>query len=270
MNRDVDRFTDNMLFDEEIGDTVHTAVGRACGRRSARTTSNTRARSASLRDRNTPFVRALRRNRFLAPMDYEASLTRAYDALPEQARTEGNRLSIPDPAGETDGAFTRLTNIDEIADAVNRDTEHLHRAIQRALGTSGQFEGDRARYNGSFDAADFDAAVQSYVAEFVTCSECGLPDTVLKTEDGIEMLRCQACGAFRPVEKNTTRTSNVTQDEIEEGKTYELQITGTGRKGDGVAERGSYTIFVPGAREGDVVRAVIEDTSGNLAFARLV
>ena len=203
-------------------------------------------------------------------MDYQTSLDRAYDALPDQAGAEGDRLSIPDPAGETDGAFTRLTNVDEIADAVNRDPEHLHRAIQRALGTSGQFEGDRARYNGSFDVSDFDAAIESYVAEFVTCSECGLPDTVLKTEDGIEMLRCQACGAFRPVQKKTSRASTVTEDEIEEGKTYELQITGTGRKGDGVAERGSYTIFVPGAREGDTVRVVIEDTSGNLAFARLV
>ncbi|PSP39689.1 translation initiation factor IF-2 subunit beta [Halobacteriales archaeon QH_2_66_30] len=203
-------------------------------------------------------------------MDYESSLDRAYDSLPEQAGSEGNRLSIPDPAGETDGAFTRLTNLDEIADAVNRDPEHLHRAIQRALGTSGQFEGDRARYNGSFDVADFEAAIDGYVAEFVTCSECGLPDTVLKTEDGIEMLRCQACGAFRPVQKKKSRHSGASQNEIEEGKTYEVQITGTGRKGDGVAERGSYTIFVPGAREGDTVRVVIEDTSGNLAFARKV
>ena len=201
-------------------------------------------------------------------MDYDTSLDRAYDALPDQAGSERDRLSIPDPAGETDGAFTRLTNLDEIADAVNRDPEHLHRAIQRALGTSGQFDGDRARYNGSFDVADFEAAIDGYVAEFVTCSECGLPDTVLKTEDGIEMLRCQACGAFRPVQKKQSRSSNAPQNEVEEGKTYELQITGTGRKGDGVAERGSYTIFVPGAREGDTVRVVIEDTSGNLAFAR--
>lgn len=29
MNRDIDRFTYNMLFDEKIGDTVHLAVGKA-------------------------------------------------------------------------------------------------------------------------------------------------------------------------------------------------------------------------------------------------
>ncbi len=29
MNRDIDRFTYNILFDEKMGDTVHMAVGRA-------------------------------------------------------------------------------------------------------------------------------------------------------------------------------------------------------------------------------------------------
>lgn len=200
-------------------------------------------------------------------MDYDTALERAYDVLPEQQGSAGSRLSLPDPAGETDGAFTRLTNLDAIADALNREAEHVHRAIQRALGTSGQFDGDRARYNGSFDVADFDAAIDDYVGEFVTCSECGLPDTVLAQENGIEMLRCQACGAFRPVEKNAAPTQQQTSAVVE-GETYDLEIVGTGRKGDGVAERGEYTIFVPGAQEGQTVRAIIESTSGTLAFAR--
>ncbi|MFB6233632.1 MAG: translation initiation factor IF-2 subunit beta [Haloarculaceae archaeon] len=203
-------------------------------------------------------------------MNYDAALDRAYEALPDRSSSETARLSVPDPAGETDGDFTRLTNIGAIADAVGRDPDHLHSAIQRALGTSGQFDGGRARYNGSFDVADFAAAVDDYVAEFVTCSECGLPDTVLDREDGIEMLRCQACGAFRPVEKRTAPAARTTQSTVEEGETYQLQITGTGRKGDGVAEKGKYTIFVPGAREGQTVTALIESTTGDLAFARLV
>jgi translation initiation factor 2 subunit 2 len=36
-----------------------------------------------------------------------------------------------------------------------------------------------------------------------------------------------------------------------------------------VAERGEYTIFVPGASEGDVVTIYIENVSGNLAFSRI-
>lgn len=48
-----------------------------------------------------------------------------------------------------------------------------------------------------------------------------------------------------------------------------MKVTDTGRKGDGVAHRGDYTIFVPGAEKGDVVDIYIESTSGNLAFARI-
>lgn len=203
-------------------------------------------------------------------MNYDAALDRAYETLPEQPSEAESRLSIPDPAGETDGAFTRLTNIQAIAAALDRDADHLHRSIQRTLGTNGQFDGQQARYNGSFGVADLQEAIDDYVAEFVLCSECGLPDTNLVTEDGIDMLRCQACGAFRPVEKRRAPTQPGSQATLEEGKSYELKITGTGRKGDGVAEKGKFTIFVPGAAEGDVVQATIENIDGTLAFAERV
>ncbi|GGN14728.1 translation initiation factor IF-2 subunit beta [Halarchaeum nitratireducens] len=201
-------------------------------------------------------------------MDYQIALDRAFDALPERPAEADARLQIPAPEGETDGAFTRLTNVRAIADAVSRDPTHLFRNVQRELGTNGQFDGQRARYNGSFSVADFDAAIDAYVAEFVTCTECERPDTRLVTEDGVEMLRCTACGAFRPVQKKTA-TTRTTRETVDSGKTYELEITGTGRKGDGVAERGRYTVFVSGAREGQTVRAYVESTSGDLAFARL-
>jgi translation initiation factor 2 subunit 2 len=200
-------------------------------------------------------------------MEYSSALDRAFEELPEHDREAGDRLNVPDPEGETDGAFTRLTNLDAIADALSRDSDRLFSHIQRELGTNGQFEDGRARFAGSFDIADFQAAIDAFVDEFVVCSECGLPDTRLVTEDGVEMLRCEACGAFRPVQKRTSSTGQ-TQPTLEESSTYQLEITDTGRKGDGVAHKGKYTIFVSGAREGETVTAFIERISGDLAFAR--
>jgi len=201
-------------------------------------------------------------------MDYESNLDRAIDELPDLGGSD-ERLDVPEAAAQKDGAFTRLTNLSDIADALDRDPEHLHSTIQRELGTAGQYEDGRARYNGSFSAAEFDAAVESYIAEYVTCSECGLPDTKLVTENRTQMLRCEACGAFRPVAKRRRTDDRSQAPDIEEGETYEVKITGTGRKGDGVAERGKYTIFVPGAEEGDEVEIYINNVSGTLAFARL-
>ena len=202
-------------------------------------------------------------------MGYEEQLDRALDAVPDLA-TDEDRLSVPDPSVQRDGAFTRLVNLPAIADALSRDPEHLHRTIQRDLGTNGQWNGSQARYNGRFSMADFDAAIAGYVAEYVTCSECGRPDTRLVTEDRNQMLRCTACGAFRPIRKRRTNTTQPQRPTLEEGTTYELEITGTGRKGDGVAEKGKYTIFVPGSKEGQTVTAAIESISGTLAFARRV
>jgi translation initiation factor 2 subunit 2 len=202
-------------------------------------------------------------------MDYDALLDRAHESMPDGPQKGGDRLRVPDPEGETDGAFTRLTNLDRIADALSRDPKHLHRYVQREFGTNGQYEDGRGRYNGSFTLADFTAAVDGYVEAYVTCSECGLPDTRIVPEDGVEMLRCTACGAFRPVGKIKKQTST-TRPTVETGGTYEVEITGTGRKGDGVAHKGKYTVFVPGASEGQTVRVRIDNTSGDLAFASLV
>ncbi|PSP89108.1 translation initiation factor IF-2 subunit beta [Halobacteriales archaeon QS_4_69_34] len=200
-------------------------------------------------------------------MEYETSLDRAMESVPDLDTGE-SRLSVPDAQAQKDGAFTRLTNLGAVADALSRDPEHIHRVVQRELGTNGQYDDGRARYNGSFSGEDFDSAIESYVEEFVRCSECGLPDTKLVMEDRTRMLRCEACGAFRPVTKRTNTGTTEQRPDVEEGRTYEVKITGTGRKGDGVAEKGKFTIFVPGASEGDVVDAHIENVSGTLAFAR--
>ncbi|WP_306052797.1 translation initiation factor IF-2 subunit beta [Natronococcus wangiae] len=202
-------------------------------------------------------------------MDYESSLNRAMDEVPDIGGDE-SRLDIPDPETQKDGAFTRFRNLGDIADVLSREDEHVHRFIQREMGTSGKLENGRGRYNGTFSEQDFSAAIDAYVDEYVLCSECGLPDTRLVRENRTPMLRCDACGAFRPVTKRSSSSQQQQQaDAVEEGETYTVEITGTGRKGDGVAEKGSYTIFVPGAEEGDVVDIYIKNISGNLAFARL-
>ncbi|MDX1748168.1 MAG: translation initiation factor IF-2 subunit beta, partial [Halobacteriales archaeon] len=178
-------------------------------------------------------------------MDYDSMLDRGLEDLPE-INASDRRLSLPDPEVQPDGAFTRLTNLGAIADALARPPEHLHSGIQGELATNGQLKDGRARYNGRFTSDDLLAAVEEYVAEYVTCSECGLPDTRLVQEDRTQMLRCDACGAFRPVAKRTAPRASADRPTLEEGNSYEVKITGTGRKGDGVAEMGRYTIFVPG------------------------
>ncbi len=203
-------------------------------------------------------------------MEYDSLLDRAIENTPD-ITTGDDRLDVPPANAQPDGAFTRFTNLSSVADALNREPEHLHRHVQKALATAGSLSEGRGRYNGRFTGSDLDAVVEEYVDEFVRCGECGLPDTRLVREDRTPMLKCDACGAVRPVAKRTARSrTHQSREAVEEGETYEVKITGTGRKGDGVAERGKYTIFVSGAKEGDEPTIYVDNVSGTLAFARIV
>ncbi|MFB6282769.1 MAG: translation initiation factor IF-2 subunit beta [Halobacteria archaeon] len=200
-------------------------------------------------------------------MSYDSALDRAYENMPEMEVSE-DRFQVPEPEVHIQGKSTLLSNFQDIVDTLNRDQEHLMKYLQREIGTAGQIgEGGRAQFKGEFSPDEFEQILDAYVGEFVLCSECGRPDTHLEKEGRTKMLRCDACGAFRPISKSTGSSTTKKKKEVEEGETYELKITAIGNKGDGIAKKGSYTIFVPNSKEGEIVRARINNISGNLAFA---
>ncbi len=195
-------------------------------------------------------------------------LDRAMSRLPDSRGTE-DRFVIPPPKIFYEGKTTVLENFASIADALNRDPDHLMKFILQEMGTAGKIEGQHAVFQGRFTEQSLERHIDSYVQEYVICSECHRPDTQLIRSDRVLMLKCEACGAHRPVRKRKTKTV-VPKDVIEEGETYELRIDSVGRKGDGIARVDKFMIFVPGTAKGDIVRAKIKKISGTLAFSEVV
>lgn len=195
-------------------------------------------------------------------------LERAMSRLPASKGTE-DRFVIPPPKIFYEGKTTVLENFTSIADALNRDPDHLMKFILQEMGTAGKIEGQHAVFQGRFTEQSLERHIDSYVQEYVICSECHRPDTQLIRSDRVLMLKCEACGAHRPVRKRKTKTI-VPKDVIEEGETYELRIDSVGRKGDGIARVDKFMIFVPGTAKGDIVRAKIKKISGTLAFSEIV
>ena len=195
-------------------------------------------------------------------------LERAISRLPASRGTE-DRFVIPPPKIFYEGKTTVLENFAGIADALNRDPDHLMKFILQEMGTAGKIEGQHAVFQGRFTEQNLERHIDSYVQEYVICSECHRPDTQLIRSDRVLMLKCEACGAHRPVRKRKTKTV-VPRDVIEEGETYELRIDSVGRKGDGIARVDKFMIFVPGTAKGDIVRAKIKKISGTLAFSEIV
>jgi translation initiation factor 2 subunit 2 len=129
-------------------------------------------------------------------MDYDDQLDRALDESPDIAET-GSRFEVPDPTVRTEGSATVYENFEATLDRLNRDRNHLLKFLQTELGTSAQIDArGRARFTGDFKQRRVADALEEYVDSFVLCSECGSPDTRLVTENGAEVLKCDACGAL--------------------------------------------------------------------------
>ena len=57
---------------------------------------------------------------------------------------------------------------------------------------------------------------------------------------------------------------------VEVGDTLDVEIVGTGDEGDGIAKIDDYTLFVPGAEEGETVEVEVTDLKPRFGFARRV
>jgi translation initiation factor 2 subunit 2 len=200
--------------------------------------------------------------------DYLASLDRALSRMPEKTASSA-RFTIPEARVLPEGKTTVLENFSVIVDALNRTPEHFFKFLVRELGTAGKIDGSRLIFQGKFTAKQISAQIEAYVEDYVMCSECGRPDTELVKSERVLMLKCAACGAIRSVKKRFVKPE-AKEDDFVEGKTYTVQITAVGAKGDGIAKKGNYTLFVKGAKQGDVVEVLVKKISGNLVFADLV
>lgn len=200
--------------------------------------------------------------------NYIKNLDRALSMIPKVQGT-GERFVVPEIRLLTEGKTTVFENFSTISDKLNREPGHLLKFLLRELGTAGKMDGTRAIFNGRFSPGVVSTLIDAYIHEYVTCSECGRPDTHLIKEDRILKLRCDACGAHRPVAKRMAGII-VKEESLKEGETYDVVIAAVGRKGDGIAKKDKYTIYVPGVAKGDSVKIKIRKITGNIAFSEFI
>lgn len=130
--------------------------------------------------------------------DYDDRLEEALSATPDIQGAEA-RFTIPDPDVRQEGNATVYENFQTTVDRLGRESTLVLGVLQNELGTSAHIdERGRARLTGEFTAGRIEDAIESFAEMYVLCSECGLPDTRLETEQGAETIRCTACGAISP------------------------------------------------------------------------
>ena len=134
--------------------------------------------------------------------EYENMLDEALDKIPHsEPGAEKTRFKVPEPDVETSGNRTTLRNLKDIAEALNREPNHLMRYLLREVGTAGNIEGIRGMFQGKFDADFLQERVDRYIEDFVFCPECGKPDTKIMKQHRIHIMMCEACGAKHSVKE---------------------------------------------------------------------
>jgi len=196
--------------------------------------------------------------------DYELLLERAKKKLPHTLESH-DRFQVPEADVMIEGKTTVIRNFGDIVDALRREPDHLLGYLLRELGTAGSMEGRRAVFKGKVAVAQVADRIKNYVDEYVLCSECSRPDTKIVKDGRILILVCETCGAHRPVHvKKQVKAKEA--KEIEAGQTYDMMIEDVGKKGDGIARKGNFIVYVPGTAKGSQVKVKIEKVSGTVAF----
>jgi translation initiation factor 2 subunit 2 len=196
--------------------------------------------------------------------DYKALLARARGKLPEKAIAK-DRFQLPEMDVIYEGKTTVFRNFGDVVDLIRREPSQVLGFLLKELGTAGTQDGRRVVFKGRVPSKSIEDRVKSFVEMYVLCQECSRPDSHLIKEGRTVILECEACGAHRPV---TIRKGLKQPEEpaLEEGKVYDLNIEDVGKKGDGIAKKGGYTIFVTGGVKGAHLRVRIEKISNNVAF----
>jgi translation initiation factor 2 subunit 2 len=133
-------------------------------------------------------------------MDYEKMLDNAQKEL--KCKTIGDdRFCIPAIESLIQGKKTIIKNIGVIAKTLHRDLKHISKFFIKETGVPTVYDNQKLILNGIFNNYKIKQIYEKYINEYVKCKECDKYDTKLKNEKGIQMMKCEACGALSAIKK---------------------------------------------------------------------
>lgn len=126
--------------------------------------------------------------------NYEELLKRARSQFPDVG-VKSERLEIPRLHYARIGMRTVIYNFKEVADALDRDPQHMLKFLTGEMATAATVQGSRVIFQGKFSEDTFVRLIQRYLEAYVVCPVCRRPDTKIVKERRLSFLVCQACGA---------------------------------------------------------------------------
>lgn len=132
-------------------------------------------------------------------MKYDNLVKRVNELLPDKKEAETKRFKVPKVKGRIQGNKTIITNLKSISDYLDRSEEMVYKYLIKEFGTKAIKQGNQYVFTGRFPSGKINEKIKKFVKEYVTCKECGKPDTKLIKQDRIHFIKCMACGAKYPI-----------------------------------------------------------------------
>ncbi len=199
--------------------------------------------------------------------EYLSLLKKADGAFADSTKIQ-SRLKIPDLDVIYEGKNTIIRNFQDIVDILRRDAKNIIKHFTRELGTKIVQEGRRLIIIKKVDHSTLEKKLKDYIGMYVTCYECGSPDTEIERVGRVYLLVCKACGAQHSI--RVTGDVKKTETGISEGKEYKVTVSEIGRAGEGKALYNGYTILIPGSKRGETVVVRIKKIRGKIAIGERV
>jgi translation initiation factor 2 subunit 2 len=130
--------------------------------------------------------------------EYNKLLDKAFEEMSSKI-TKSERFEIPKIKSIIQGTKTIIKDFEKIIKNLRRDPKESAKFLANELATSANFNGSDLVLKGKFSAIEIQKLFDEFVKKFILCKECNKPDTTIKEQLGIKILKCEACGAIRPL-----------------------------------------------------------------------
>lgn len=137
----------------------------------------------------------------MASQSYEEMLHRAKEETADVEEDTGERFETPTANIQKEGNRTRITNFSDIADTLRRDPERFAKFLFRELGAAGEIDDGTLLLQGTYRENLVNRKITEYTENYVICDSCNRPDTTIKKERGVLVMKCDACGTRTPLEE---------------------------------------------------------------------
>jgi translation initiation factor 2 subunit 2 len=127
-------------------------------------------------------------------------LERLYIQVPEKS-VKKERMEIPKPETVIQGRKTLVKNFSQFAKTIDRPEKHILKFVTKETAASATVAGGKLTINGKFPYLQIEKMFDSYVKTYVLCPECKRPDTKVTDQQGIKLMKCEACGAVSAIRK---------------------------------------------------------------------